>query len=143
MAKIVVAWELGGGTGHCVNLLPIVKGVLSRGHRIYAAVRDLHTARGVFGDLPIDYFQAPVLRTRPTDPIEQVRTFSQMLHNVGFGTTEQLQTLVHAWCNLIELIEPAVIICEHSPTALLASRLYDKRRVTLGTGFFCPPDYAP
>jgi UDP:flavonoid glycosyltransferase YjiC (YdhE family) len=37
MATILLTWELGAGLGHLVNLLPLARGLLQRGHRVYAA----------------------------------------------------------------------------------------------------------
>ena len=36
-----------------------------------------------------------------------------------------------------------MIVCDHSPTALLAARRVPARRVLLGAGFFCPSDQCP
>jgi hypothetical protein len=44
---------------------------------------------------------------------------------------------------LFELVQPGVIVCEHSPSALVASRWTDARRIVMGTGFSLPPDLAP
>src|SRR5947209_935135 len=115
MARILIAWELGGGAGHCVNLLSVIQGLLAKGHRVYAAVRDLHTTRQVFGGLEVSYLQAPFLRARPANYIRQARTFADVLHNTGFAEQMQLEILVDAWRNIYEFINPHVVICEHAP----------------------------
>jgi hypothetical protein len=43
----------------------------------------------------------------------------------------------------MELAEPDLIVCDHSPTALLAARGLPARKAIIGTGFFCPPDECP
>ena len=45
MATILLAWELGGGLGHFMNLRPVAEGLARRGHRVVAVLRDLTSAR--------------------------------------------------------------------------------------------------
>ena len=41
MARVLLTWELGGGSGHFVNLRPFVHGLEAAGHKVFAALRDL------------------------------------------------------------------------------------------------------
>src|SRR5262245_23280653 len=102
MATILLTWELGAGTGHCVNLRPIAEELGKRGHDICFATRDLTTARRVFQDTPVRYWQAPSFVARPTSFIRAPQTFAQILHNVGFGDDSDLEVLVSAWRQLIQ-----------------------------------------
>ena len=36
-----MTWELGGGSGHAVNLRPFVSGLEAAGHKVFVAMRDL------------------------------------------------------------------------------------------------------
>jgi hypothetical protein len=139
MATILLAWELGGGLGHFMNLRPLAEGLLRRGHRVVAVLRDLSVARQFLVDPAIDILQAPFKHARIRD-IEPTCTFAQILHNCGFGDADELLTLAEAWRKLYDYIQPDLIIFDHSPTALLASAGYPARRALIGTGFFSPPD---
>jgi hypothetical protein len=44
IATILLAWELGGGLAHVINLLPLAQGFSQRGHRVYAALKDIGKA---------------------------------------------------------------------------------------------------
>ncbi len=139
MATILLAWELGGGLGHFMNLRPLAAGLVARGHRVTAALRDLSVARRFLPDPAIEIIQAPFKHARIRD-IEPTCTFAQILHNCGFGDADELTTLAEAWRKLYDFVRPDLIIFDHSPTALLASAGYPARRALIGTGFFSPVD---
>ena len=143
MANVLLTWELGGGLGHCVNLLPLATGLLQRGHHVYVALRDLSRAESIFADLDVTYLQAPIQTAAMRRSIEPVRTFAQMLHNIGFGEAERLCTYTSAWRSIYDLVQPTLTVFDHSPTAMLASRGYSMRRALIGTGFFTPVDAYP
>lgn len=143
MANVLLTWELGAGAGHCVNLAPVARHLCEQGHRVSIALRDVCLARKVFGELDVTLLQAPFKLGRPSENIGEPRTFAHILHNTGFADDEELRSLTDAWRNLFHAVQPDLIVFEHSPSALLASRAIDVRRAVLGTGFFSPPDVYP
>ena len=85
MATILLTWELGGGIGHLVRLAPIARGLVGRGHRVFAALRDLSRAKTIFGDCEVFLLQAPSKVVPATDRKLSPVIFAQMLYNIGFG----------------------------------------------------------
>jgi len=149
MATILVTWELGGGLGHLVPLRPLVQGLCQRGHRVFAALKDLSRAAAVFGRDGVCYLQAPFRLGQVGNHIPRPRTFAHILHNVGFADAEELRTLAEAWRNVYDYARPDLILFDHSPTALLAARrgatgvTPGPRRAVIGIPFACPPDVYP
>jgi hypothetical protein len=152
MATILLAWELGGGLGHVMTMRPLAEGLARRGHRVVAVLRDLSSAREFITDPAVICLQAPFKHERIRD-IEPTCTLAQILHNCGFGNAVELLALAEAWRHLYDQFQPDLVVCEHSPTALLAARGLKvagtlrvpsaPRLVLIGTGFFSPPDIAP
>lgn len=136
MPTILFAWELGANLGHITTIGPIAHELRRRGHRVLAALRDLSRAE-LLGD--VELLPAPFCHTlrRP------VVTYADLLANAGFGDRSTLASHVKAWTNLIRLVNPDVLICDHSPTALLAGRAAGVRCLTVGTGFYVPPNVSP
>jgi UDP:flavonoid glycosyltransferase YjiC (YdhE family) len=153
MATILFTWELGGGLGHVLRFRSLAERLIARGHCVVAALRELKQAEIAFGRHPhpvplpsrererqeIEYLPAPYLAWRISKPIEPVRGYAELLHNVGFGTVEDLRILTCAWQSLFAMARPDVIVCDHSPTAVLAASLVEIPFVLIGTGFCCPP----
>jgi len=123
--------------------LPLARGLRQIGHRIFAAVQDLAKAKTAFRGLDIALFQSPVRLHCASDAIEPPRTFAHVLYNCGFGDVDALCAMAGAWRTMLELINPDLMVFDHSPTALLAARGLRARKALIGTGFFCPLDEYP
>jgi len=143
MATILLTWELGGGLGHLINLLPLAEGLCRRGHRVFAAVKDLSRVDEVFAGIDASFLQAPVKVRKSGNRIEPLHTFAHILHNCGFGGQGELLSMTQAWRNLYDYVRPDAIVFDHSPTALLAARGINAKKTLVGTGFFCPLDEYP
>lgn len=139
MAKILLAWELGGGLGHVTVLRPVAQALRRRGHQVLVAARDLCAAEKVFRGSGIPVIQAPFKQGPAVRPFIPQRSYAHLLHHAGFESKDELSALVGAWSALFDLIRPDVTLFDHSPTALLASRGRRMRRALIGTGFCAPP----
>ncbi len=143
MANVLLTWELGAGLGHLATLAPLVKGLHDRGHRVFAALRDLSRAEGMFPDSEVSFLQAPFRSRRDGRRIDPLRTFAHIMFCNGFAEVGELRAMVGAWRNLLEYVRPDLIVFDHSPTALLAARGCQAKRALIGTGFCSPPDVSP
>src|SRR5262249_12420711 len=136
------AWQLGSGSGHLVKILPLVRALSQSGSAVYLAIRDLCRGATVLNGVKGFLLQAPVrVEARPRFPGGD--TFAHLLGNTGFGSLQELLAIGSAWRNLMKLIRPDLIIFEHTPIGLLASRGLPSKRVLIGTGFSCPMDSYP
>lgn len=135
---ILFAWELGGGLGHLMQILPLAEDLARAGHRVWVALKDLTRAGDVLGRAGVSFLQAPT----PAGPIRIPRPvgYAQLLLNMGFGGDKELFVRACSWRNLLRMTRPDMLIAEHAPTALLAARGMPMRRVVMGLGFYCPPE---
>lgn len=139
---VLFVWECGGGLGHVMQMEPLARELARRGENVYMALREPAKAARLSGGA-IRLLPAPFRGGRPARPIHPACTFAHILHNVGWDDCDGLTCLVAAWRELFDLVKPDVIIFDHSPTALLASRGLPVRRSVIGSGFCCPPDQTP
>lgn len=142
MASILFAWELGGDYGHLSRLLPVALELRARGHSVVFAVKDLMGAESILTPHQMRAFQSPVWLGQVTnlpDPI----SYPEMLMRFGFLNAKALTGIARAWRNLVEVIKPDLLVLDHAPTALLATRGLPVRRLNFGDGFCIPPAERP
>jgi len=143
MAKIVYTWELGGGLGHILPFRTVAEQLLHKGHSLVCVTRDpIVTTKGLAG-LEVQILPVPKRTGRPQKTFEPIRTFAHLLHNAVACSAESLRELTAGWQAFFHQIQPDLMICDHSPAALIALRGNSARCVTFGTGFFRPLDQQP
>jgi hypothetical protein len=143
MKTILFVWELGQSFGHISMLLPLALKMKEQGHPILFVVRDTLSGLKLLKHYKIDYLQAPMALHSTAPLTRSAHNYAEILLQCGYDDPAVLAALVAGWRTLFEAIGPAMIVCEHSPTALLASRDMGLKRVVLGTGFFIPPRAEP
>jgi hypothetical protein len=117
---ILFAWELGGGLGHLMQMLPLAQDLAKAGHRVFVALKELHHAGEIFGRAGVRFLQAPLWTGKgPSFPL--TLTFTQILLCCGFESVSSLYPRACAWRNLFLAYRPNLVIFDHAPTALLVS----------------------
>jgi UDP:flavonoid glycosyltransferase YjiC (YdhE family) len=141
--RVLLAWELGVGHGHILIQSWIAEALRRRGYEPILAVHRLDTLKA-FGPSLTEtaYFQAPVwpglIDPRkywlPGDPV----THADYLAEKGMRDRTAVQYMITAWENLINEVEPDIIVGDSSPACLLAAW---GRMPTIATGecFTLPP----
>jgi hypothetical protein len=143
MARILYAWELGGGLGHLTRIYPVLLALEQRGHRVAAAIREHNNIAHLWPNLKSEIHRAPH-KTQPTAyEIHPVKYYVDILNNIGWGEAKELSVLMYGWQQLYDQVRPDFVIHDHSPTALLISQSLGIPHATLGTGFCSPPDESP
>jgi len=142
MTRFLFVWELGSDYGHLARLLPVAVALRERGHGVDFVVRDLMGAEKLIAPLGMRVFQAPLWLRKVThlpDPI----SYPEMLMRFGYIDVQALTGICRAWRNLIGLLAPDVVLMDHAPTALLATRGLPIGRINFGDGFCMPPRHQP
>lgn len=142
MSHIVYAWELGAGYGHLAAFLPLAKALRDAGHELTFVIKELTHAEALLGPEGFTYLQAPLWQLqldRLTHPIN----YAEILFKVGYLSQPGVTGLVKAWRKQLDLLRPDLLIVDHGPTPLLASRGAPFKRMLLGSGFYAPPRVTP
>ena len=139
---IVFVWELGGGLGHIAGFSPLAKALLDAGFQLSVISQNVSSATEILGKLPIKIYQAPICRNH-ADKLDVTYSYSEILKDLGYKSSAELFPLVSAWQNLLNLLKPDLVIADHSPSALIACRILNIKKILIGTGFFSPPPVSP
>ncbi len=132
MKTILLAWELGAGFGHLVNLRRVALRLAAHGFRCIAAVQDVDKAAFLTND-GIAVMQAPAWR-----PAKSSATLGDRLGDAGLADPQALRQLLEAWRGIIDVTKPDLVISDYAPGANLVAR----GRIPLaliGNGFTLPP----
>ena len=133
---------MGSNLGHLSRVLPLARRLRAHGHSVLVAARDLALAARMLGPAGIPFVQAPQMSAAPKF-FGQPGSYADLLRYTGWADATQLWGMVQAWVNVLRLFNPDVVVLDHSPTALLASRFTEIPRVLVGTGFELPPMKQP
>ena len=134
---VLCAWELGGQLGHIARLAHIAQHLHARGYACFAALKDLSRAKPFFADTPIKLLQAPVFL--PKIKMQRpVLSLADTLLLSGYLKTEELIGLTEAWTNLINLVNPDILLIDYAPTAALAARDLPCQKLIVGSSFWQP-----
>ena len=138
MSTVLCVWELGGNLGHLSNLRLPIEMALASGKQVVLAARQLHRVREVLGDMPVTYLQAPFKHNAVPIGAGQLLSYTHLLANQCFSSSDELGAYLRAWRALYRLVQPDVVLFEHSPTALIAASDQAFKKVLVGTGFSVP-----
>jgi len=139
MARIELAWELGGNLGHVSVLLPIALALKERGHQVRLFLREITGVKDFPGANQIASEGAPIW-VGPT-PYPNPINFGQILLNFGYANPSQMEPLIEAWR---ERLAGADLIVSHcSPSALIAARTLGIPGIEISQGFHVPPAVFP
>jgi len=140
--KILFTWELGKGLGHLMGIKNDIED-LGESYEVYIAARNLSQVRALIANQQVKLLPAPFMLGSAPGHIEDTLSYAHLLGNCGFGDADTLHSLVDAWQTLFDLIDPDVVVYEHSPSAIVASLDYKFLKIHRGTGFTCPPISKP
>ncbi|KQP35416.1 nucleotide disphospho-sugar-binding domain-containing protein [Pseudorhodoferax sp. Leaf274] len=142
MSRVLIAWELGGAYGHLSRLLPVALALRARGHEPVFAVRDLMEVESLLTPHGIAAVQAPLWLGRLHNLPPAIH-YAELLMRFGYLHPTALTGICRAWRHLLSLLQPALVVMDHAPTALLATRGLRLGRLNLGDGFCIPPPGRP
>ena len=143
MAKVLLAWELGGNYGHLVALRALARELKRQGHACTFAVRDLGKGQGFLDPALGPLVQAPVRLTQGRNRVRTQLSYASLLHNIGFNDPVELAGRIQAWRTLYRALGTEFVFADHSPVALIAARTLGIPAACIGNGFTVPPRMSP
>lgn len=141
--RILLAWEIGSGRGHAYILAWIAGALKRRGYEPILAVQRLDSLQSVEAGLAgVDCLQVPVWpgtidpgAHRAAGPIV---TLGDIVADLGLRVPSITRRMILAWDRLLAFVQPAVLIADYAPGALLAAR-GRVPTIAVGEGFTLPP----
>jgi hypothetical protein len=142
MARILIAWEFGRNFGHIARDLPLARACRDAGHEVFWAVPNLRAAANELADEGFTLLQTPWIRAATRLDRAPVN-FADMLLGEGYDDAPALLGALHGWIALLRLVQPAAVVYDYAPTALLAAHVARVPTLVLGSGFLVPPLVSP
>ncbi|MCG8492580.1 MAG: hypothetical protein MI743_13250 [Sneathiellales bacterium] len=140
MARIVFGWEFGASLGHVYPLLRVADVLKNRGHEVIFVCRDVERSFDVVKARGYALIQAPFWKNPPLRHLRSIPTpsYADVLARQGFAYRNTVRSMMSAWDDILSLLEPDLIIADHSPGLNLAVR-GTIPVINIGNGFTLPP----
>lgn len=134
MANIIIAWEFGSGLGHISHLAPFIDTLIKRKHNVTLVTKDLN---------PLSYFEfSEKLKVLPCPSIysyeakvDSISSIASILLGRGYGEVKHLSVMLKCWDSIFSLVQPDIVMIDYAPTALIAARMNNIKRIVIGSGF--------
>jgi hypothetical protein len=137
--RLLCVWEQGSHLGHLSNLRLPIEVALEQGFEVVLAARELHRVGEVLGGLHITLLQAPFKQNSVSGDQAAFLSYTHLLGQQCFSGSTELEMYVRAWRGIFDLVQPHIVLFEHSPTALVAATGFTFKKVLVGGGFAVPP----
>lgn len=146
--RILFAWEMGHNFGHVTQIAVIARALkkqakkLNKDAEIFMALKTPDGAVTFAEEFSSGILQAPYhppARKRYEPPL----TYAEGLLPCGYDDPEILADLIKQWRALFKKIKPDILIAQAAPTALIASRGLEFKRMNIGKSFDLPPLSTP
>jgi hypothetical protein len=138
-ARLLCVWEQGGHLGHLALMRLPIEVALRQGYDVFLAARELHAVHEVLGGLPMTVLPAPFKQRVASADQSAFLSYTHLIGQQCFSTADELAMYVRAWRAIFDLVQPKIVLFEHSPTALVAAHAYHFKKVLLGSSFTLPP----
>lgn len=116
--------------------------LIQRGFRVSAVVPESSQGRRMLHPIGIQVIDAPVTKAPNGSFPLSINYTANLLRN-GYWHSPTVSQRIGEWQRLLTHLQPSILICDHSPAALLASRDAAYPRAALGNGFTLPPRVSP
>ncbi len=140
MARILLGWDNGLGTGYVDRLLTVADALAAEGHEPILSVRDMITTAGRLAGIRYPVLQSPVAigQLDPISPSFSPGSFADLLGASNFNNETELTRLMLAWDVLFQTVRPDLIVAEYAPVMALAA--YGRYKLlAMGHGYILPP----
>lgn len=143
MTRVLLCWELGGGQGHIRRLSLLAREFRARGLDVQAAISDdLPVPEDFVKLLPVHRIaQWPRVATHRAKVIAAA-SFGDILAELLFTDRDAIATHINAWDEVLKAVNPAVVVADYAPGALLAAR-GRVATVNIGDSYYVPPADLP
>ena len=137
---VLVVLELGANLGHVLRLWPLAQSLMTMDWQVSFAVPDVAHARRFICDTKVAIVETVKTARPPASNDQNIvpESYAQILQNHGFADKDQLESNVASWQNILQTIQPDVLLIEFCPVALLAAHCLRKPAVHLAIGWEAP-----
>jgi UDP:flavonoid glycosyltransferase YjiC (YdhE family) len=137
---VLLASEANEGLGHIAPWAVLVKRIAQAGHRVSIACPHPELAKSILGKGVLQYHQAWWPSMHAGISSQHSSHWEDLLWSLGYGSARAVFECLQRWLNLMQRIQPTVVLADYAPLAMIASRTLGIPVIEAGGGFCVPPN---